>query len=599
MLKLKSYEGKRNTNMKQRVENLNKNSLTKAFRRLKKDTKGFSSLIVRDSLDYLDFEVNIDSNLGSLVFEINSSNYHPQRPYLHLSAKSKGINRPSVVFDVRDALVYRFCVEQIEDQLLEKTRQKNIRGGIKITPNRNNNGDDFYERWFQDWKEHQDAVRASLTKKKYLVATDIASYFENINILVLKDLVRGDITGKNCVLNLLFYFLESTRFRYDYEVNTFNGLPQENIDCSRILAYYFLNSHDQTMGEFCKKYDSDFYRFVDDMSIAVNTETEGKWALKQMAESLRKLNLVSSIEKTSILESDKAKEELFFDENDKLTELESELKDKLRLGKGTEQIIEKIKKYYNQLIEAKKDSYKNWSKVLKRFYSLFTYAKSDFFFNKLIEHFKKYPLLFSDNRIVKYLLQNKGSTKFNETIDIVIDYLYSKENLYPAVETNLIETLLAVCSNSQKTKLEKLGSDIFFSKNGYKSLSDYARTLSCLLVFKFDNGNVDKIANHYLNANENDNILRKYLVFVSLTVNNQSKRQKILEKARKEQNLSINRLVNFIENISIYKDFKVVKDYIKKNKIVILFDKDMELKIEHNFTSVRSEILKKIIEIYQ
>jgi len=589
--------------MKQTVENLNKGNLAKAFKRLKKSTKGFTSLIVRDPLDYLDFEVNLDSNLDSLVFEVNSSSYHPQRPYLHLSAKSKGINRPTVVFDVKDALVYRFCIEQIEDVLIKKTRQKNVRGGIKITPNRSGDGDDFYEKWFEDWMEHQKAVQNSLENKKYLVTTDIASYFENINILVLKDLVRGDVTEKNCVLNLLFYFLENTRFRYDYEVNTYNGLPQEDIDCSRILAYYFLSSHDQTMGEFCKKYDADFYRFVDDMSIAVNSKVDGKWALKQMAESLRKLNLVSSIEKTSIIESGKAKEELFFEENDKLTELEDELKTKLKAGDDVKTTIKEVTKYYNKLIRAKKDHLKNWSKVLKRFYSLCVYSKSNFFFDKLIDHLNEYPLLFSGDKITKYLLQNKEQTKFNEVIGLFIDHLYSQENLYPSVESNILEMLLVLDqdSYSQQTleKLKKLGSDIFFSKNNYKSLSDYARAISCLLLYKFDHENLDKITNHYLKTNEKDGVLRKYLILVSLTVGNQSLQQKVIEKARKEQNLSINRLVNFVDNINNYKDLKIVKDYLKRDKIIITFDKKKSLTIEQSIKPVRSDILNKIIEIYK
>jgi len=588
--------------MKQTVENLNKDNLTKTYKRLKKSTKGFSSLIVRDPLDYLDFEVNLVSNIDSLVFEINSSNYQPQRPYLHLSAKSKGINRPTVVFDVKDALVYRFCIEQIEDELIEKTRQTNIRGGIKITPNINNNSDDFYEKSFEDWMEYQKEVQVSLENKKYLVTTDIASYFENINLLVLKDLVRGDVSGKSCVLNLLFYFLENTRFRHDYEVNTFNGLPQEGIDCSRILAYYFLNPHDQAMGEFCKKYDSDFYRFVDDMAIAVNTEVDGKWALKKMTESLRKLNLVSSIEKTSIAKSDKAKEELFFDENDRLTELELELKNKIKSGEDIKQTIKDIEKYYGKLIEAKKESYKNWSKVLKRFYSLFTYSKSSFFFDKLIDHLKNYPLLFSENKITKYLLQNKEQDKFNDVIGLLVDYLYSKENLYPSIESNILELLLVdQNSYSQNTieKIKKLGFDIFFSANSYKSLSDYSRALSCLLIYRFSCSSLDKITEHYLRTNENDCVLRKYLIFVSLTVNNKTLRQAVIEKARKEQNLSINRLVNFVDNINNYKDSKVVKDYLKKDKIIIIFDKEKNLKIEQQIEPIRLEVLKKIIEIYK
>lgn len=589
--------------MKERVENLNRDSLIKAYKRLKKSTKHFSSLVVRDPTDYLDFEVNLASNLDLLVFEINSSDYHPQRPYLHLSAKGKGINRPTVVFDIKDALVYRFCIEQIEEELIKKTRRKNIRGGIKITPNRDGNGDDFYEKWFEDWMEYQKEIQTSLKSKNYLVITDIASYFENINILVLKDLVRGDVVGKNRVLNLLFYFLENTRFRYDYEVNTFNGLPQEDIDCSRILAYYFLSSHDQAMGEFCKKHDADFYRFVDDMCIAVSTEIDGKWALKQMAESLRKLNLVSSIEKTSIIKNDKAKDELFLDENGRLTELERELKEKLQSGEDITKVVKEIRKFYNMLIRNKKDSYKNWDKVLKRFYSLCAYAKSDLFFDKLVQHLKKYPMLFSGDKIAKYLLQNSSQSKFNEIIETLVDYLYSHENLYPAIESNIIEILLlvrpATYSKKIKEKLKKLSWDVFFSKNNYNSLSDYSRALSCLLIYRFDYTNVDKIANHYLKTNENDSVLRKYVIFVSLTVNNQSLRQKILEKSRKEQNLSINRLVNFVDNINNYKDFKIVEAYLKKDKKNIVLDKKINLIIEQEVEPIRSIILKNIIEIYQ
>ena len=44
--------------------------------------------------------------------------------------------------------------------------------------------------------QHQKDLRESLQRKNYLVSTDIASYFENINILVLKDLLRSDVVGK-------------------------------------------------------------------------------------------------------------------------------------------------------------------------------------------------------------------------------------------------------------------------------------------------------------------------------------------------------------------------------------------------------------------
>ena len=44
--------------------------------------------------------------------------------------------------------------------------------------------------------QHQKDLKECLQHKNYLVSTDIASYFENINLLVLKDLLRSDVIGK-------------------------------------------------------------------------------------------------------------------------------------------------------------------------------------------------------------------------------------------------------------------------------------------------------------------------------------------------------------------------------------------------------------------
>jgi hypothetical protein len=383
------------------MEAINKENFKKAFKRLKNATKGFSNLIVRDPLDYIDFEIELNQNINTIIYEIQSGKYKPNFPYEHLTAKNKGINRPTVILDIKDALIYRFLIEQIEDELIKKTRRiKNIRGGIKITANEKPNSDeDYYEKWFKDWKEHQDSLKESLKRKKYLVTTDIASYFENINILVLKDAIRSDIEGKKTIINLLFYLLENIHTRFRYEVNNYTGLPQEDIDCSRVLAYYFLHPHDEDMAEFCKKEDAEYYRFVDDMSITVNDEVTGRKALKIITESLRKLNLVSSIEKTSIIESSEAKKELFFEENDKLTFLEKRIIEKFKKGKNIDSEILEIKNYYTTLKENESDTRKNWIKVLKRFFTISMYVKTDFLMKEFHNQIVEYPILFSNIKI--------------------------------------------------------------------------------------------------------------------------------------------------------------------------------------------------------
>ena len=49
------------------MEEINKVNFKKAFERLKKSTKKFSNLIVRDPLDYIDFEIELNIHYGEPV----------------------------------------------------------------------------------------------------------------------------------------------------------------------------------------------------------------------------------------------------------------------------------------------------------------------------------------------------------------------------------------------------------------------------------------------------------------------------------------------------------------------------------------------------
>ena len=57
--------------MNQKIENLDGATLKKVFKQLKRVTGHFSKLIVRDPLDFLDFEVNLTVNSKLIAYEIN------------------------------------------------------------------------------------------------------------------------------------------------------------------------------------------------------------------------------------------------------------------------------------------------------------------------------------------------------------------------------------------------------------------------------------------------------------------------------------------------------------------------------------------------
>jgi len=306
----------------------------KAFRRLKNNTHNLSDLLIRDVFDFADFQFSLDENIKNLILQIKNNQYYPRRPYILESPKNKGINRQTTTFNINDMLVYRFCIEEIENHLFKKVRLKNIRGGMKIKAIKTKSGQAFYEKWFDDWIQHNQNVEKSMSKYNWFVKTDIASYFDNINLLALNNLVRIQVPQEQkWVVDLLFYFLDSSKIRYNYEINNLVGLPQENIDCSRILAYFYLYPHDEEMIQMCKEEDIEYFRFVDDMIIAVNSETQTKKVLRKLTESLRKLNLLASLEKSDILNSQQLKQEMFIGENKKLSEFEQQIKNYIKLNK--------------------------------------------------------------------------------------------------------------------------------------------------------------------------------------------------------------------------------------------------------------------------
>jgi hypothetical protein len=584
------------------INDLDLDNLGLTLKRLRKSTKDFSTLLVRDTFDNVDFLINESNYLNQLIFGIKSGKYSPFTPCILESPKSKGISRPTTVLSIEDSIVYRFCIESIQDELFAGVDRNLARGGMKITAVTSPEGDTYYEKWFDDWMDHNKSIEKGLKYKSFLVSTDVASYFENINVLLLKDLVRSKVKEKNDLLNLLFYFIESTKLRHAYEVNTFNGLLQEDIDCSRILAYFFLSPHDKIMKKFCSDEGAEFYRFVDDMSILVDSEVQARKALKVLTKSLREIGLISSIEKTSILTRTEAEDELFFEENNYISVKEKQILELMSLNLDYGELINDLVIYYRNLDQTK-NKCKNWQKILKRFYTVFSYTGTDIILPEIINHLISFPSLFvGKSKLVKYLLSNKKSDRFNETIEEIVEYLHSGENLYPALETSLLEMFLYLdpkdLALDTRNKIGNLGESIFFCKN-YSPQSDYARALACLIVYAFKKEDIQKLALHYCKSREEDELLKKYLFAVSLTTQNNDLRGKLIEKARKEQGVSFSRLVNMIDSFNEHKNTKVIKNYLKSTKLYIYYSKENDLNsIKIDTVDVRKLLLGELREIY-
>jgi Reverse transcriptase (RNA-dependent DNA polymerase) len=578
------------------IENLDQSALDRAFHRLRNATGQFERLLVRDPTDFLDFRVQLKPQIEALMYELKSGTYVPRKPVLHPYPKSKGINRPTVVFDIRDALVYRFCVEQIEDELISKTRMNsNIRGGVKIAPNLDPAADGYYEKFFADWLDHNEAIRQGLETRPVAATTDIASYFEGIDIPLLIDLVRGTVEGKASVVSLLDFFLRHSRVQYDYALNTNTGLPQEDIDCSRTLAYFYLHPHDNRIVEYALSNDSELFRFADDITILTHSEAGGRFALKSVTDSLRELGLVASIEKTEVMQSASVIDELMYAENGEFAVLEERIVDAAKKGAVPEALAAELTELYKRWTTGDQVKKKSWRKVLKRFYTAASLCRAPFLLDEFEMHVVDYPMEIHD-KIVKYLVRIQRKIDLDATIARILSYLDSDENLYPSLETVLIESFLHL----DEEALPKAAHEAIGAKGrqlalggGQEPLSEYARALGCLLCFRFHPDSVNEIADEYLKGSPRSSLLRKYLAFVALTAPDETRRSKVLARARAEQDPSLNRLIGMVESLDSLKSHAAMKAFLKRSKLYYV-----GLDVTEDYKPVRQAIVESLIALY-
>jgi|GEM_PF-2825920 len=557
------------------IEEITVKKLKKAYTRYKGTTSQFYRKNVRDPLDYLDFELNIDNELDNLLKTIARGDYHPKRPLVHYSPKKNGISRPIVNLHIEDTIVYRFCIESIDEELIAITRQENIRGGVMASPKVDPDEGDYYEKWFKDWMAHNRALKDALEPDKYLATSDVTSYFDNIEIEVLVDMLREAVKGKRNLISLLSLFLHGIKLRYTYSTRLNTGLVQDDSDGSRILAYFYLHQHDIRMINFAKQHNGYFFRYADDMNVVVNTEVEAKHALRTLSDSLRKLGLTASVEKTEIVPAKKAFEYMRYKENEDLINIENAINERLRTGGQTKVLKKRLIKLYDSYKKRKLDKQKNWIKLLKRFYTFATYLKDDFLFDEISGHLLEYPVLVAEKKLHRYFIANQDSPKLSIAVSEVLKYLDSDENIYPQVETELIELLASLDQSKFPAELKALVHDFAYRifKEGWKghkeSLSDFAFGVSAYLLFRCDPKMADEIAVQYITTKQESEYIRKCWAFVALACNDVKLRNRVISKLKAETSIEMSRLAYMMSNLKTLRRKKVMKDFCSNSEFFL------------------------------
>ena len=149
------------------------------------------------------------------------------------------------------------------------------------------------------WQDFVGSVRADLHPGEQLLSTDLTNYFDNIDLVKLRDLLSGLVTQANCSptekaqlrseVTLLFQLLQD----WTFEIG--RGLPQ-NRDASSFLANVYMLPIDLAMRAKGYRY----FRYMDDIKVICPDVYAARRALKDLIVELRDRGLAVNSKKTTI-----------------------------------------------------------------------------------------------------------------------------------------------------------------------------------------------------------------------------------------------------------------------------------------------------------
>jgi len=261
---------------------ISKINLTNSIDRIKTDVR--SDFIYAPHLNVI-YQHGSEDLINSFKRKLSSGEFSHSLPLTIEVPKKSGLSRPGSILLPFDRLLYQSLADLIADQLENSIDRNNVFSNIF------NNSPEMFEDHGSSYAKFQQSIHDYSRKYRYCLKTDIASFFDTLNLHFLKNLFQS-LKIENSVLNLLDDSLKAW-----VETNSY-GIIQ-GLYSSDLLGNFYLTQLDYVL----KIKNFEFCRFIDDFYIFSNSKEDLNKILVEICRSLRKQGLFLNESKTQLTES--------------------------------------------------------------------------------------------------------------------------------------------------------------------------------------------------------------------------------------------------------------------------------------------------------
>lgn len=304
-----------------------------------------------DALRFSDFGFRLEDYLLGISQSLRNRSYHP-KPLQKIDVPKSTLSvRPGSVLSIEDKIVFFAIIYLISPRLDPKLPENVYSWRLKDDADQKTLFKDhellrfpflkrrtiqreieMVEPWYGVWPAFIEDIEIAYEEEgyKYLVVSDIVSYFENLDLTLLRELLLNNLLGQGHIINFLLRLLEYWAWPGVHGSTAPRGIPQGNA-ASSFLGNFYLLPLDKAFLSFSKRRDIKYLRYMDDVQVLAREEGVAREALFLMNNKLRELRLNIQGAKTRILRGAEISEELFDGRLDQANDIVTNIQKKPRL----------------------------------------------------------------------------------------------------------------------------------------------------------------------------------------------------------------------------------------------------------------------------